>query len=59
MKINIALDLESGSKNMGCDTPLCNRKIQVLDMKLVGTRMFVYRYCNKHWKQKTKEANSQ
>lgn len=56
MKINIELDLESGSKNMGCHEPLCNRKIQVMDMKLVGTRMFVHCYCNQHWKkyQKTK-----
>lgn len=49
MKINMQLDL-SGSKNMACGEPLCNKKIQVLDMKLVGTRMFVYRYCNPHWK---------
>ena len=49
VEIAIKLDL-SGSKNMACGEPLCNRRISVLDMSLVGTRMFVYRYCKKHWK---------
>ena len=47
--IHIKLDL-SGSRNMACGEPLCNRKIKVMDMSLVGTKMFVYKYCNKHWK---------
>lgn len=50
------MDLEF-VKNMGCDYPLCNRKIQVLDFNLIGTRMFTKRYCKQHYENRTKNIS--
>ena len=56
MKVVLTMDLKD-VKNMGCDYPLCNKKIQVLDFVLVGTRFFTKRYCTHHYVNRTKSIS--